>query len=415
MVNLHKTRAFLVVAALLASLVALSAVPAAAGGPGQRNDRSCFAIDEATNTRRDRQPINAVVLRKCVDINQIQVIGSHNSYKQPVTPGVLAALFGFDRTLAESLEYSHLPFAEQFSDQGVRQIELDVFADPDGGLFADRVLLDALALTNETPPALLEPGFKTLHVQEIDFNSHCLAFVECLQQVEDWSTAHPGHLPITILVELKDDAIPDPLGLGFVQPLPIGPADLDALDAEIRSVFDRHQLITPDRVRGGYGTLEDAVLAGNWPTLRQARGDVMFVMDNGGSYRTDYLDGHPSLEGRPIFTNALPGDDDAAFVKVNNPIGNVGYIQNLVAAGYVVRTRADSPTDQARSGDTTQRDAALESGAQWVSTDYPLPGTSPFSDYFAQIPDGAPARCNPVNTGPRCDDAKLERQTGWPN
>jgi len=63
---------------------------------------------------------------------------------------------------------------------------------------------------------------------------------------------------------------------------------------------------------------------------------------------------------------------------------------------------------QARSGDTTQRDAALESGAQWVSTDYPLPGTSPFSDYFASIPGGEPARCNPVNTGPRCTAGALE-------
>ena len=47
-------------------------------------------------------------------------------------------------------------------------------------------------------------------------------------------------------------------------------------------------------------------------------------------------------------------------------------IPDLVAAGYVVRTRADADTVEARSGDTGPRDAAIASGAQWVSTDYPV-------------------------------------------
>ena len=152
----------------------------------------------------------------------------------------------------------------------------------------------------------------------------------------------------------------------------------------------------------------EAVLDGGWPTLDEAEGKVLFLMDNGGELRDLYRADRPSLEGRVLFTNAEPGDDDAAFVKVNEPIGNVERIQALVEAGYVVRTRSDVPTEQARSNDTTQRDAALASGAQWVSTDYPVPGSSPFSPYFAAIPDGQPARCNPVNTGPRCDNALLE-------
>jgi hypothetical protein len=237
--------------------------------------------------------------------------------------------------------------------------------------------------------------------------------VECLQQVKSWSDANPGHLPITILVELKDDVIPDPLNLGFVQPHPIGAAEENALDAEIRSVFSERQLITPDDIRGRYPTLEQAVLEKGWPTLGWARGKVMFLMDNGGHYRTDYLAGHPSLRGRVLFTNARPGDADAAFVEHNDAAGaqNIAEIQDLVRKGYLVRTRADADTVQARTGDTTTRDAALQSGAQWVSTDYPVPGISSMfgTDYVASIPDGHPARCNPVNTGPRCRNDALER------
>jgi hypothetical protein len=350
---------------------------------------------------------------RCLRLNQTQVIGSHNSYHiQPREP-LWSALRGFDPLLAAGIEYTHSPLGVQFDDEEVRQIELDVFADPAGGLYDQRVILPLLGLPSDSgTPELEQPGFKVLHIQEIDFESTCWTFVQCLQQVKLWSDAHPRHLPIAILVELKDGPIPDPLQLGFVQPQPIGPAELDVLDAEIRSVLPEQQMLTPDDVRGSHATLEDAILADGWPTLGAARGKVMFLMDNGGHYRTDYLAGHPNLDGRVLFTNSNPGLPDAAFVKRNDPRGpNIAAIQDLVRRGYLVRTRADADTIQARTGDTTQRDAALLSGAQYVSTDYPVPGrAAPFgTDYVAQIPDGDPARCNPINTGAQCRNDALER------
>jgi len=46
-----------------------------------------------------------------------------------------------------------------------------------------------------------------------------------------------------VLVEAKDEAIPDPLIFGFVTPLPFGLDALNRVDAEIRSVFPREQLL----------------------------------------------------------------------------------------------------------------------------------------------------------------------------
>ncbi|MEO6627282.1 MAG: Ca2+-dependent phosphoinositide-specific phospholipase C [Aquihabitans sp.] len=88
---------------------------------------------------------------------------------------------------------------------------------------------------------------------------------------------------------------------------------------------------------------------------------------------------------------------------------NVGQ-PSVVTAGYVVRTRADGDTVEARANDTSKRDAGLASGAQWVSTDYPVPGiavgfTTP---YVAEIPGGTVARCNPVNGPASCVSATLE-------
>jgi hypothetical protein len=180
------------------------------------------------------------------------------------------------------------------------------------------------------------------------------------------------------------------------------------LDTEIRSVFPPEQLIVPDDVRGNLATLEEAVLTTGWPTLRASRGRILFALDNGGAKREAYLEGHPALAGRVLFTNASPGDADAGFVKMNNPLVDPDAIPDLVAAGYIVRTRADADTLQARSGNTRARDAALASGAQFVSTDYPVANPAFGTGYAVDIPDGAPARCNPVNAPPGCRSGALE-------
>jgi hypothetical protein len=56
-------------------------------------------------------------------------------------------------------------------------------------------------------------------------------------------------------------------------------AAFDSLDAAILSVFSRERIITPDKVRGKFKTLEEAVKAHNWPSLEEARGKVIFVLD----------------------------------------------------------------------------------------------------------------------------------------
>jgi hypothetical protein len=109
-----------------------------------------------------------------------------------------------------------------------------------------------------------------------------------------------------------------------------------------------------------------------------------------------------------LFTNATPGDADAAFVKRNDPIGGATDIPALVAQGYLVRTRADADTAEARTGDTTQRDAAIASGAHFVSTDYPVENPDFGTGYRVEIPNGSPARCNPINAPAGCRADALE-------
>ena len=143
----------------------------------------------------------------------------------------------FDET-AIQFEYTHRPLEEQFESLGIRQIELDVYADPMGGLYAAPFGFQWLLYDFEARISELEaPGIKVLHVPELDYDTTCQTLVECLEVVKDWSDARPGRLPIMILIEAKDDLVPDPLDLDFTVPIEFGPAEFDDLDAEIRSVF----------------------------------------------------------------------------------------------------------------------------------------------------------------------------------
>jgi hypothetical protein len=337
-------------------------------------------------------------------MNEIQVLGSHNSYHIQPRDSILEALAAFDsQETADSLEYTALPLKEQF-DHGVRQLELDIFADPDGGLYAVR---RGLIVVGEDPvsgiPELDEPGMKVLHVQDVDFETHCLTFEACLTTLKEWSDANPGHLPITVIVDAKDEVISDPLDLGFTIPLEFGPGEVADIDREILAVFPAAQLITPDDVRGERDTLEEAVLNDGWLTLAQARGRFMFVLLNRDTVRDHYIDGHPSLTGRVMFTEAAQGEPEAAWFRVDNALDDGEEIRALVAAGYLVRTRADAETKHAREDDYSLQEAAFASGGQFVSTDYVVPNPDFGTDYSAAVPGGYVARCNPISAPAECD------------
>ena len=333
-------------------------------------------------------------------INQIQVIGSHNSYHAGIAPNEMKIWLAKNPDAFKGLDYQHQPLTQQL-DSGVRQIELDIYADSQGGKYAHPNgphMVEAAGLPPDPPfdpdHVMDKPGFKVMHMQDIDYRSNCEPFTACLKEVRQWSHAHPKHIPVFILVETKEGK-PRP-GVQMTVPESFTESTFDALDAEIRSVFPAKELITPDDVRGHYETLNEAVLAGNWPALAKARGKVIFLMDQ-RPVGPVYLAGHSSLRGRVLFTNAEPGEPDAAFIERND--GPAADITALVKKGYLVRTRTDADTKEARTNDTARRDSMMTSGAQILSTDYPVnePARWP-GNFVVTLPGKEPARANPVNT-----------------
>jgi Phosphoinositide phospholipase C, Ca2+-dependent len=353
--------------------------------------------------------ITSANIDDCVRLNEIQVLGTHNSYHIAPEPPLLAAL----GERARDIEYSHRPLDEQLSRLGIRKFELDVFADPEGGRYARPAAFGKVKGLAPVGPELLARGFKVIHTQDVDYRTTCSTLKACLMTIRDWSRSHAWHVPIMVMIEAKDAVVEDREGVEFVKPIRIGGAEFRALDAEIRSVFSDDHVLTPDDVRGRHATLRQAIQTDGWPFLSAVRGKVLFALDNTDDHLTDYLGGSPSLEGRVLFVSSDPASPAAAFLKLNEALGDEeNRIRQYVRGGFLIRTRADIPTEEARSGSTARRDSAFRSGAHYVSTDYPE--VSPFgSGYLARLPgaERLAARCNPVNAPAGCRNEWLERES----
>jgi len=345
---------------------------------------------------------------KNLRLNDIVAVGTHNSYKAAIPDPIMSLIKLGSSKSALGLDYSHIPLKQQLDD-GARAVEIDVVYDPKGGLYADPA---GAAMTGEVmadawKAEMTRPGYKVLHIQDIDFHAVCITFVDCLRDLKDWSAAHPDHVPVLVTMNIKDDSIPMPAS---VTPLPFDAAAADALDAEVLSVFSKDELVTPDQVQGGAPTLRDGVLEHGWPTLGETRGKFLFALDESGDKIETYIGGRKSLEGRVFFVNS-PGESapQAAYFTLNE-ISDIPRITEDVQKNFLVRTRADADTVEARRNDTSRRDKALASGAQYVSTDYMHPDTR-FSPYQARMPEGVIAACNPQRHPERCAGLAVEAGT----
>ncbi len=306
------------------------------------------------------QPSSSYPLDDVLRLNHLQVKGTHNSYHlKPQEQAIIP------------WNYSHLPLDEQFLTQGVRAVELDVSY--------------SAALGH----------LEVFHIAGLDEQTTCRVFVDCLTTLEHWSAAHPAHHPIFVQIEVKDA---------------VEGAELDALlatiESEILSVWSLERLVTPDLVKAQAPTLREALTTTGWPTLGALRGRALFFFDNEGALTAGYTLGNQTLDGKVLFVPSNPQDPYAAIAKLNDPIADAAAIGEALAAGMIVRTRADADSLEPSTGDTTRREAALSSGAQIVSTDYPAPGSS--YDYYVEIPDGTPTRCNPVTAPDACTSPSIE-------
>ena len=346
----------------LAAALLIALAPGCDGDQGQRGPEpdaslSRDAAPDGDSAREPRHPLDHLLR-----LNHIQVKGTHNSFH--LVP---------DELPVPDWDYSHAPLAEQLAKQGVRQVELDIHWHGE------------------------DASFHVYHIPLLDDRSTCDTLKQCLSEMLAWSLNNPDHAPLFVLIEPKDELDPDPIKGHY-----------DDLDQEILNVWPRNLILTPDDARGDHPDLRTARLAEGWPTLARCRGKVIFQMLDSGKHRTAYLGEPPSLAGRLLFLRGGPDAPWGGFVEKSARPDTEEELRELALQGFILRSSPDSVVPEEGAENELKAEIARRAGVHIISTDVPAPVEG---GYWFQLPDDAPARCNPVTAPPECTTEAVEDLT----
>jgi hypothetical protein len=225
-----------------------------------------------------------------IRLNQIRVLASHNSYKKYPDPKVLRFLSRFKKQLGASndpfqLDYGHLPLSEQFDKFGVRGIEIDNNYDPKGGLYYKRKLNLFIPEIRRRvkDKRMKEPGFKVLHIADVDYETNYLTFKDVLLELKKWSENHPNHTPLFVNIEAKATNPGDESKflrkLGFKKAIPFDSLAYEKLDLEIFSVLSQRNILSPANLKGNYSSIQKRIQNENWPSLSECLGKIIFILE----------------------------------------------------------------------------------------------------------------------------------------
>ena len=271
-----------------------------------------------------------------IKLNDIKMLASHNSYKKNSTAlGRFFVKLGSSKAEADALNYEYKTLTDQFR-AGIRSMEFDL--------------------------RLRKTQFTLTHVPLVDNSSVAPDFSMALEEIALYSLNNPNHVPIIILMEIKDDWMILDHALQKIDQ-----DKLIILNTLIKEklgerLFQPHELIEENK------TLKETINESGWPSLSSLRGKVIMVLHPGG-FTSEYVDIDPTLLELAMFPSVYADQvtrDYTAFVVENNPEST--QIPVLINQNYIVRTRIDS--DLYFTNELMQ--SALLSGAQILTSDYTI-------------------------------------------
>ena len=313
-----------------------------------------------------------------IKLNDIRILASHNSYKKLPNKKVIRFLSKFKKQLGTEndpiqLDYGHSTIEEQLENYHIRGFELDIYHDPKGKLYQKRkinrfITGQKVRVKNKN---MNQPGFKVLHIPDIDFETNYLTFIESLKAIKGWSDLNPKHIPIFINIEAKGSSAADESKflrmIGFKRAIPFDSLAYRNLDDEIKSVFPKVKLFTPKDLRSDFSSIDERLSTIGWPDLNECRGKIIFILQ--GNNEDIYKRSIDRKDDRVMFVYAEPGEKNTAFVIRNSSQGQEKKINEL-SQKYIVRSRTDAGTHQSRNNDYSDYHSVLKSNAQIISTDY---------------------------------------------
>jgi hypothetical protein len=293
-------------------------------------------------------------------LNHMQVRGTVNSYHDSRVPPE-----------GPELAYWHLPLDQQAAVQGIRQFDFDVYGN---GI--------------------------SLGVQHIggigDRFTLCERLLPCLDGIAAWSDVNPDHPPLVILMG-ETWTWPD-IDVQFYW-------HVDEIEEYLLAAFGRERMLSPSDVRGGHPDLATAIAAHGWPTIDEARGKIIAVLNEHNEARAEYLEyGGLDPADRFLFQigdPAEPSPDEVIFSFEGNTDeppwleavdeATLPEIERLVRSGALVHTATNDPAMAPR---------LRAAGAHMIASRWP--------DDILGPPGVPPSRCNPVTAPLGCRAERIE-------
>jgi len=299
--------------------------------------------------------IHAQDFADSLPMNQIRVLASHNSYKIQPTARTMKFISRFKRFLSE--------------DNQPYQLELDVYNDPKGGRYYKHKLnffIPKQRIKEKEFSALKKPGFKIIHIPDIDYRSNYLFLSEALQELNQWSVQHPAHSPIFVNIELKGSALGDESKLlhlmGYKKAIGFNAQALQELDSVFKQMLTT--LFSAEEFKNTDNSLRERIDNQGWPSIGEVRGRIFVIVQGSG------VELYPETQG--AFVYGVPENKNCIFLLRDDPNSSFSEIKTLQNK-FIIRTRSDAGTIEARANDYTRYNRAIMSGAQIISTDYYLP------------------------------------------
>lgn len=280
-----------------------------------------------------------------IKFNELSYLATHNSYQTPAVDE-LKKVYGnlseltFGLVAAETGDFWSETLTEQLS-CGLRSFETDIETfDRDG-----------------------EISFTCMHSPYIDMTTSCYDFALAMREIAMWSDNNPNHLPITIIIEPKTLFIPL--------------EDMKFFNIDYAKEFDKvlreslgDNLFTPADMLRDYSSFGEMRAADDWCKVEDMLGKVLILMHE-TDITEDYIALDSSLRTQAMFPMLREEDIDrdcASFILCNKPEELLEINDEVKAEKIMVRTRADKFTDVSDE----RRENAFASGAQIISTDYPV-------------------------------------------
>ena len=297
-------------------------------------------------------------LENGLKFNELRYIATHNSYQTKSTEEMKKIYSNLSELTfgligSGTADFVSPTITEQLN-SGIYSMELDV----------------------ETFDRNGEVSFTCMHSPYLEMGTSCYDFELALKEISMWSDNNPGHLPVTFIVEMKEIFIPlenmEWPNIGYVE----------EFDRVLRKNLG-DKLFTPADMLRDYENFAALRADDGWCEVEDMRGKVLFLLHKCG-LTDDYIDTDDSLRTQAMFPMMKYTDTDnknASFLIMNNPKSQNKRIREATDENFIVRTRAD----KYNGINEENRRLAFESGAQMISTDYPVKYGLEADDYYVSF------------------------------